>query len=55
MSNKNDTKFFDIGGGKGMYIPGAIRSDSAYPFKDESNLQIEISGKSLVISEKTDE
>lgn len=56
MANKEKAKIFDIGGSKAVYIPASIRTDSSYPFNEETELMFEIQGDKLVLRKvKVDE
>lgn len=57
MAIKEKTRIFSVGGSKVANIPATLRTDSAYPFKNEDDeLVIEIRGKELIIRQKnTDE
>lgn len=54
MAIKEKTRIFPVGGSKVANIPAGLRTDSAYPFKNEDDeLIIEIRGKELVIRQKS--
>lgn len=56
MAIKDKTRIFPVGGSKVVNIPAGIRTDSAYPFKNEDEeLVIEIQGEELVIRLKRDD
>jgi len=46
---KNKTSVTDLGGSNRFLIPISIYKDSAYPFKDDDELEMEIMDDTIVV------
>ena len=51
MALKDKTKIFPIGGSKAITIPASVLADSTFPFKESTELVLEIIDKKLIIRE----
>ena len=49
MVLKDKTKIFPIGGSKAITIPASVLADSTFPFKESTELVLEIIDKKLII------
>lgn len=50
---KDKTTVTDLGGSNRFLIPASIYKDSAYPFKDDDELEMEIVGEKIIVHKKS--